>query len=833
MVNEARNFKQLKERIPEYITKNFQNFKLNLQEEISKALKNRYRAMVILAGDNVEKQGILCVDIILSYFKWVKNVKKIKLLYVYHDEFNDAKYREKIVRKFVKKYSKKQKIDTDLEIAVYETSEKYLGTTFQILVMDLVNSLKPNDVGRLVNIVEGGGLIIFFTPKWNEWSKRKNLFQMSLAVPQYPEPRNIFTKWFQTILMNSTGIYIFDVDEDKIIKFDKLAISHDITKPVNIPENIVFPKNLYELALTQDQINAIKLIENLVDLPKDQYSRATVVLIADRGRGKSCAIGIALVGLIHYLLKFKNRVRIAVTAPSSTNVQSLMMLAMKALDLLDFKFDAIRKENDIIEIKGEKFSIEYWAPASAVKQDVDIVAVDEAAGIPVPLLHTIWLKFRRTIFATTIHGYEGAGRGFSVRFLKRIKEDKKTKLNIYEMEEPIRYSRHDPIEKWVFRTLLLDAEPSELIEEDFQYIERKEFNYLILNPEQLFTLENEHILRNLFGIYVLAHYRNEPDDLGMIADAPHHSVRGLALPNGKIVAAAQLAEEGPIPDEYLDSLLRGGKIPGNIIPDRLLKHGRIREIGSGKGWRIVRIAVHPNAQGKGIGSYLLSKLIEEAIQKNYDWIGSGFGATEELLKFWIKNRFIPIHISPDRNPVSAEYTVLVINPLTDVWKQITELLNKELRVKLLESLYDTYRDLEVEVTHILLTTTYEQKEENMCKSIELTPIQFDRLLSYVEGYMTYESCNDIIVKLVKHYWLLPRKCRNLDKYEEMIIITKVLQGLPWNLLAELFRSKKNKIIESTREAIIKLFETILNIDKKDVNKILGKINLDNYKRDSQ
>ncbi|MEM1916766.1 MAG: tRNA(Met) cytidine acetyltransferase TmcA [Ignisphaera sp.] len=828
----SENLKHLAKRVSSYITENFKEFKLRFSKELNKALNGRYRLMIMLAGDNAERQGVLCVDMLLSYLKWVRNMKKnIKILYVYHDEFDDALYRRMIVERFVRRYVKKHRFDVGLEIAVYENSEKYLGTTFHVLVIDLVNSLKPNDVGRLVNVVEGGGIIIVFTPRWSEWINRRNLFQMSLAVPQYPEPRNVFTRWFQTITMVSKGIYVYDVDGDTVVKFDEEDIPSETIEPISIPNNTIFPRELYKLALTQDQVNAINIIENLIDNPKHPYTRASVVLIADRGRGKSCAIGIALVGLIHNMLKHRNRIRIAVTAPAVTNVQSLMMLAMKALDTLGLKYDVMKKEDNVIELKSERFSIEYWSPAAIVKQDVDIVAVDEAAGIPVPLLHKIWLRFKRTIFATTIHGYEGAGRGFSIRFLKKIKEDRKTKLVIYEMEEPIRYSRYDPVERWVFRVLLLDAEPDDLTEEDLKHIEKKEFIYLKFDVSDLFTPEKENILRSLFGIYVLAHYRNEPDDLGMIADAPHHSVRGLALPNGKIVAAAQLAEEGPIPNDYIDSLLRGGKIPGNIIPDRLLKHGRLRDIGSGRGWRIVRIAVHPEVQGRGIGSYFLTMLIKEALERNYDWIGSGFGATEELLRFWIKNGFIPVHISPDRNPVSAEYTVLVIKPLTDTWNKIVELLNKEFKMKLIDSLYDTYRDLEIEVAHILLDTDYCCKKdgEECIKTNDFTAIQIDRLLSYVNGYMTYESCNDVIVRLVKHYWLSPKSCRELDKFEEMVTIAKVLQGLPWEIVADILHNKKSKIIETVRETVAKLTEMFIGLNREKAEKFLGGVTLDMYK----
>jgi len=805
----------------------YQELKRLFLKELNKAIEGRYRLLLILSGDDNKRLAVILSDILIAFLRSFMHRKDYaKILYVFHDEFDDARARKRIVKSIIRKYVKRKKLNADIEFGVYEASEKYLGTTYQGLVMDVINSLRPLDLGRLVGIVEGGGIVILLTPKWSDWHNRKNLFQMSLTVPQHPEPRKVFVRWFKEITENSDGLFIYDVDSDTIIKSAPPKLRIVERKSIKIPEDTTFPQELYKLALTQDQVEAIKYIEMLSSPIPKPFKRASIVLIADRGRGKSCAIGIALAGLIKSLLESKNKVRIAVTAPSLNNIQALMQLAIKALEALQFKYKALKKGDMIYEIKGDRFSIEYWEPAVVPKLDVDIAVVDEAAGIPVPLLHKIWLKFRRTIFATTIHGYEGAGRGFSVRFMKRLKEDKDTKLIIYEMEEPIRYTINDPVERWQFRVLLLDAEPEELTEEDIKLIREKQFIYLKLDPEDLFRLENEKLLRTLFGIYVLAHYRNEPDDLAMMADAPHHSIRALALKNGKIVAAAQLAEEGPIAPDSIHSLLRGGKIPGNIIPDRLLKHGRINEIGLGKGWRIVRIAVHPSVQGRGIGSYLLNELVKESIERGYDWIGSGFGATEELLRFWVKNGFIPVHISPDRNPVSAEYTVLVIKPLNDMWREIVHILYKEFRTKMLESLHDTYRDLEVGVARILLNA-YDTRDG--CRKPELTPIQLDRLLSYVEGYMTYESCSDAVAMLVKAYWSSSKECRILNDAEESLTILKVLQGLPWEMCGDIIGRRKSKLIDDMRSIVIKLLEAYINITKKDVDALLGHVTLDQYK----
>ena len=541
--------------------------------------------------------------------------------------------------------------------------------------------------------------------------------------------------------------------------------------------------------------------------------KKVLVVTADRGRGKSCAVGIGLVGLAKELGKVKHRVRILVTAPNLTNVQSLMELALRAAEKLGLNPKAVTRGGKILEIQGKGFSLEYWEPAVIPKLQADIVAVDEASGIHVPLLHKIWEAHRRIVFAATIHGYEGAGRGFNVRFLKRVQEDPNTILRHIDMDEPIRYSKDDPIERWLFDVLLLDAEPAKLDKVDLEDIREGRLEYLKLDPRYLFSEEGEETLRQLFGIYILAHYRNEPDDLGMLADAPHHSIRAVRTERGKkIVAAAQVAEEGGLDEEMIDLLLRGEKTPGNIIPDRMLKHARIKEFGRMKGWRIVRIATHPEVQGRGIGSKLLEYLYSESVERGYDWLGSGFGVNKQLLNFWLKNGFKALHLSPDRNPVSGEYTTLVMKPITKRAEEAILHALREFKYKLLHSLYDTYKDLETDVAIMML----KQKPEAIQRGYRprLSKIQLDRLWIYNWGPMTYEAATDLINMLAQAYWIQESEARpRLSYTEEYILVAKVLQGKSWETVAEELNWHPHKVMVALKDIMRKMSKHYFNLEE--------------------
>jgi len=799
-------YKELQERLREVVSaEGYRTFLKDFSDDIARAYASNERRLVVLCGSDPIKVAGLTIDLIRRYIRKLRRLRKsakLSVIHVFHDEFPDARLRATLVKDLI---LSKKLVDTrevTIEQAVYEASKKYLGTTQDVLILDLTNDLKPNDVGRLIGIVRGGGLIVMWGPPLESWETVKTIFKSNLVTPRHPEPRNIFIRYFVRKLMKHEGIYVIDADTGKLVKSGQVMRKHSKeVRSVKIPEDAVFPRSLYELALTQDQVNVIKLIEdNLV--PKPGSKHVAVIITSDRGRGKSSAIGIAIIGLIKELMKFKNRVRVVVTASDSSAIQSLMMLAEKGLNALGLEYRKVVKEGDLIELKGDRFSIEYWEPYTVTKLKVDVVVVDEAAGLPVPLLHTIWKNFNRTIYATTIHGYEGAGRGFSVRFLKRLREDPKTLMITYEMSEPIRYSANDPIEKFQFDALLLDAEPDELTDEDIKEIERGNLEYVTYEPEYLFSEAGEKELRSLFGIYVLAHYRNEPDDLGRLADAPHHSMRAVRIKSsGKIVGAAQLAEEGGLSDELINELLVGGKIPGNIIPDRLLKYFRLRELGKGIGWRIVRIAVHIDVQGMGIGSFLLNEIVNEAVRRGYSWVGAGFGLSRELLNFWLKNNFKLLHLSPDRNPVSGEYTALVVRPLNSEWVSLIDTCAKDFTIRLIGSLHTVYRDLESDVTYLILKSGINYPE--LSERFELTEAQKERLKLYLEGLMTYESAADAVNFAVLKS-VVEGKLNVLTPLEGQVCVARCLKGLSWEEITQELNYPSSKAVVVLRKALEKL-----------------------------
>ncbi|MGC8675149.1 tRNA(Met) cytidine acetyltransferase TmcA [Fervidicoccus sp.] len=768
-------------------------FARRLRDNTEKYVKLKYRRLVVVSGGDEKKQGFISGYITYHYLLELSRLrggKKLKLLYMYHDEYEEARIRKETFRQFMKMARKKlQNIERNID--VYEKSDRYLGTSYDVLILDLTNDLRPNDIGKLVEIVNGGGLIIFLTPDLEKWDRWMTAFKQKLVVPGFNEPRHIFIRWFKETILDSDSTYVYDAEKDQLVK--KFYVQRvkgeekksEVVREKGLKEKHIFDERLYSLALTEDQQKVLEVMEELLGKMK---KKKVLVITSNRGRGKSSVLGIGVIALANHMSQFKHKVRILVTAPEITNVQSLFDLAYLSAKSIGLNVKLLKKGGMIIEIQGQNFSIEYWEPINIPKIKGDVVVVDEASGISVPLLLKILKTHKRLIFSATIHGYEGAGRGFSVRFLGSLRKDPNVELSTCEMKTPIRYGEGDPIEKWLYRALLLDAEPTDLSDDDLTKIKNQELEYVYLDPAELFKKENEELLRQLFGIFVLAHYRNQPDDLAMMADAPHHMIRAVMIKGtNKIVCSLQIAVEGGLDSQTVDTLLRGNKIQGNIIPDRIIKHLRIWEMGWLRGYRIVRIATHPEVQNLGIGSFALERLYEEARQKSFDWIGSGFGANYSLLNFWIKNKFIPVHISPDKNPISGEYTVIVIRPINHIAEKITREGQIYLRKKIVKGMRDVYKEMEQDLA-LLILNSIEKMEIEIPK---LHPIDVDRLWIYVYGPMTYEAISDVFLDLAIYYFLGDmEKLVELNNEEKIILLAKVLQGKDWSEMSKMLRRRR-------------------------------------------
>jgi len=146
----------------------------------------------------------------------------------------------------------------------------------------------------------------------------------------------------------------------------------------------------------------------------------------------------------------------------------------------------------------------------------------------------------------------------------------------------------------------------------------------IVNRDALFSYHtlSEGLLQRIWALYTSAHYKNSPNDLQMLSDAPAHRLFVLlgpqrsggggggstpALPD--VLCVVQVAFEGLISQQSVQSeISRGNRASGDLIPWTVSQQFCDNEFPSLSGARIVRIATHPDVQKMGYGSRALDLL---------------------------------------------------------------------------------------------------------------------------------------------------------------------------------------------------------------------------------
>ena len=251
--------------------------------------------------------------------------------------------------------------------------------------------------------------------------------------------------------------------------------------------------------------------------------------------------------------------------------------------------------------------------------------------------------------ASTINGYEGTGRSLSLKLIQQLREStrpsltkdaapteddaattassskkplakappKARSLREIKLETPIRYAAGDKVEKWLNSLLCLDATilPRQT-HMSCPHPSKCELFYVSRDTLFSYHPASEVFLQRMMALYVASHYKNQPNDLQLLSDAPAHHLFVLLppikddethLPEPLVVL--QVALEGNISKQaIMEGLSRGFRAGGDMIPWLISQQFQENKFALLSGARIVRIATHPDYANMGYGARALQAL---------------------------------------------------------------------------------------------------------------------------------------------------------------------------------------------------------------------------------
>jgi len=558
---------------------------------------------------------------------------------------------------------------------------------------------------------------------------------------------------------------------------------------------------IVNLAKTLDQARAIL---TFLEACSEKTNKSTVALTAGRGRGKSAAIGLCLAGAISF--GYSNIFVTAPDPENLVAVFDFVMKGLKVLKYEEHhdytvSYDTSNASNVnnanskvvvSVEMHRDHRQIIKYVPPNEVDKfsNAELVAIDEAAAIPLPTVRKL-IGNHLTFMSSTVSGYEGTGRALSLKLIKEMRErkvgdrarsaaeagegvkgskNKKGEFKVHEQRwaaaaaaasagggegsdslreielvQPIRYGVKDPIELWLNNLLCLDSNSSKNLKLNSGAPAPNSCELYSVDRDALFSYHklSESFLQKMMCLYTSAHYKNSPNDLQMLSDAPAHKIFVLLSPAAEddesgglpdILAVVQIALEGQIQRKVVEAQLsRGQRASGDLIPWTIAQQFGDSSFAQLSGARIVRVAVHPQVQGMGYGTRAIellyrfyngdminmgmegddsdsddandgenneddsdsddssdddanddddkkSSLMREKLRPKkklpplllplsevkapkLDWIGTSFGLTQQLYKFWRRSGMRMLYLRQTANELTGEHSSIMVRTL--------------------------------------------------------------------------------------------------------------------------------------------------------------------------
>lgn len=648
-----------------------------------------------------------------------------------------------------------------------------LGKEYTGIIWDGFSGLSPNGLGIASGLLKRGGLFLLLLPpldflRANPDQDYARMCSENLNIQDF---NTFFLQRLVDKLEHAKDIFIFQENEDP--SFNLVRRPQEANQqPVQLPTN--------------DQCAAIDAIKKVAF----GHRHRPLVIQANRGRGKSSALGLAAAE-IFLSKKFKT----IITAPSKKTCEAAFTHYHSAI-----KSIASPSSEEIASFDA---GFEFLPLDFILDNNIDchMLFIDEAAAIPASILNALVGRFSRVVYSTTIHGYEGNGQGFAIRF-KQTLDKHYSQWNSLTLNQPIRWLESDTLEPWFFRFLLLDARLSDVDKNVIPAL-----HTMWISQQTLY--EDDDLFEQIISLLVTAHYQTSPSDIRLILDHPHVKIlisyANLSTNDAskRIYGVCLVIEEGGINSIALaNDIISGKRRPrGQLFPQALCASSGNADFMHQHTYRVMRIAVHPAMQQKGIGSTLLGELKRSAQEKNIDSLSTSYGLSSELLSFWNKNQFGIVKLGTKVDGSSGLRSVMMMRPISTPAMQLL--------TSYTEDFFDTFM-FNLNRQHNLLSTNIIATIIQSMPTKKLMPIK-EVALRKINAFATASRpLEETSMELF--YWLIQMipssGWKSLSEDKQELLISQILQNRDYkNCLKHSILAGKKQKLTALRQAVTALLNT--------------------------
>ena len=510
----------------------------------------------------------------------------------------------------------------------FSKTKNLLGSEFPAIIYDARQGIHLDALAIAAGTLQDGGRLLLLLNHWADLANQPD----SDSLRWSGEKHAINTPHFIAFLQEKIAKYGFPVYQ-------------------NTSLNLALPTPQKDRSThCQPTLEQARLLQQMAETEE-----AILIVTAKRGRGKS-----ALAGLFAKQQLAQNQ-PVILTAPNKSAVNIFNEFAGA-----EITFMSPDELSQNLSDAPQQFA-NHW------------LFVDEAAMIPLDILFRLTNAFKRVVLTTTIHSYEGTGRGFLLKFMAKTDRT----LRHFELFTPLRWQTDDKLEAFIDDLLLCDCEDR---------LPQPPYDGVLAEQIQISHCERipHDQIESVYGLLTLAHYRTSPLDLRRLLDAPQQQFY-LAQAQDALLGCVWAAPEGGMADNTLICQIRRGerRPRGNLVAQMLCFQAGLEDACALRSLRISRTAVQPNWQQQGLGQRLIAQMKQQQIKQQgaVDFLSVSFGYTPELLAFWQKCGFILVHFSESKEASSGCYSVVALCPLSEEGRAFVQQAEKQFQRNLTLSLH--------------------------------------------------------------------------------------------------------------------------------------------------
>ena len=505
----------------------------------------------------------------------------------------------------------------------FSKTKNLLGSEFPAIIYDARQGINLDALAIAAGTLQDGGQLLLLLNHWADLANQPD----SDSLRWSGEKHAINTPHFIAFLQEKIAKYGFPIYQ-------------------NTPLTLASPMPQKDRSThCQPTLEQARLLQQMAEAKEE-----ILIVTAKRGRGKS-----ALAGLFAKQQLAQNQ-PVILTAPNKSAVN--IFNEFSGADITFMPPDELSQN---LSETLQQFA-DHW------------LFVDEAAMIPLDILFRLTKAFKRVVLTTTIHSYEGTGRGFLLKFMAKTNRT----LRHFELFTPLRWQADDKLEAFIDDLLLCDCEDR---------LPQPPYDSVLAEQIQISHCKRipHDQIESVYGLLTLAHYRTSPLDLRRLLDAPQQQFY-LAQAHDALLGCVWAVPEGGGTDKTLiRQIRRGERRPhGNLVAQMLCFQAGLEEACELRSLRISRIAVQPNWQQQELGQRLIGQIKQQGA---VNFLSVSFGYTPELLAFWQKCGFILVHFSESKEASSGCYSVVALCPLSEEGRAFVQQAEKQFQRNLPLSLH--------------------------------------------------------------------------------------------------------------------------------------------------